>query len=48
MATLEFEPLNDYREYRPAEMKKRAKTFADDVSRRRSVRNFSDRPVPRR
>jgi nitroreductase len=28
-------------------MKKRAKMFADDVSRRRTVRHFSDRPVPR-
>lgn len=30
-----------------AELKKRAETFADYMSKRRTVRQFSDRPVPR-
>ena len=47
MSKPEFEPLNEYREYPLAEMKKRAKMFADDVNRRRTVRHFSERPVPR-
>ena len=29
------------------EMRERAAQFRDDLSRRRSVRRFSDRPVPR-
>ncbi len=40
-------PLQNYREYTPDEMKKRAKDFADDIHRRRTVRMFSDRAVPR-
>lgn len=40
-------PLPDYREYPEAEMLARACAFADDMSRRRTVRDFSDRPVPR-
>jgi nitroreductase len=39
-------PLADFREYPAAEMVERAKAFYDDIKRRRSVRNFSDREVP--
>jgi len=42
-----FVPLADYREYPPAEMAARARAFADDLGRRRTVRDFADRPVPR-
>jgi nitroreductase len=42
-----FVPLADYREYPPAEMAARARAFADDLARRRTVRDFADRPVPR-
>jgi nitroreductase len=42
-----FLPLAGYREYPPAEMAARAREFADDMSRRRTVRDFSARPVPR-
>jgi nitroreductase len=42
-----FEPLPDYREYSPEEMKRRAAGFYADVRRRRTVRHFSSRPVPR-
>jgi iodotyrosine deiodinase len=42
-----FEPLTTYREYPPAEMETRSRAFAADLARRRTVRQFSDRPVPR-
>lgn len=41
-----FIPLPDYREYPPEEMKKRAADFYKNIKRRRTVRDFSDRPVP--
>ncbi|WP_262690277.1 nitroreductase family protein [Kordiimonas aestuarii] len=40
-------PLPDYREYSEAEMHKRAADFLADIRRRHTVREFSDRPVPR-
>jgi iodotyrosine deiodinase len=40
-------PLEGYREYPPEEMTARARAFAAEVSRRRTVRTFSSRPVPR-
>lgn len=40
-------PLPDFREYPPAEMAKRAEEFARDMARRRTVREFSNRPVDR-
>jgi len=43
-----FLPLKNYREYPPEEMTRRAAEFYEDVDRRRTVREFSDRPVPRR
>ena len=42
-----FEPLTSYREYPVAEMIGRSRAFAADLARRRTVRQFSDRPVPR-
>lgn len=42
-----FEPLTTYREYPPEEMRARAAAFADDLHRRRTVRQFSARPVAR-
>jgi nitroreductase len=42
-----FEPLTSYREYSVAEMIARSHDFAVDLARRRTVRQFSDRPVPR-
>ena len=41
-------PLTNYREYSPEEMVERSHDFFHQVSTRRSVRSFSDRPVDRR
>lgn len=41
------DPLNDYIEYPLAEMLKRSEQFYQDIKRRHSIRQFSDRPVPR-
>ncbi|MEO0743050.1 MAG: nitroreductase family protein [Bacteroidota bacterium] len=41
-----FLPL-DFHAYSPETMADRARTFFEDLDRRRSVRDFSDRPVPR-
>ena len=40
-------PLDQYQEYPLAEMRERIETFYADIGRRRTVREFSDRPVPR-
>ncbi len=40
-------PLTSYVEYPSDEMKRRAADFYADIRRRRTVRDFSDRPVPR-
>jgi nitroreductase len=45
MAT--FTHLEDYREYPVDVMARRAAEFYADMRRRRTVRDFSDRPVPR-
>lgn len=42
-----FRPLTEYRELPVREMLRRADAFADELRRRRTVRDFSDRPVPR-
>jgi len=39
-------PLARYREYPVEEMRQRLKDFYADIDRRRTVRDFSDRPVP--
>jgi iodotyrosine deiodinase len=43
-----FIPLNDFREYSEQAMLDRATAYYEEVRRRRTVRDFSDRPVPRR
>ena len=43
----ELQPLPDYREYAAADMLQRAQNFRQDIARRRSVRDFDTRPVPR-
>ena len=40
-------PLAGYREYPVEEMRARVERFYADMARRRTVREFSDRPVPR-
>jgi len=41
------EPLPSYREYDPDVMRERAASFYSDIVRRRTVRDFDSRPVPR-
>jgi nitroreductase len=41
-----FDPLTTWREYPPEEMVARSAAFAAELRRRRTVRRFSDRPVP--
>ncbi|MGI9247838.1 MAG: nitroreductase family protein [Woeseiaceae bacterium] len=47
MSTYPTMPLADYREYPVGEMRQRLNDFYTDINRRRTVREFSDRPVPR-
>lgn len=47
MSKPRFVPLAGYRELSADEMKRRATEFRNDVIRRRTVRQFSDRPIPR-
>jgi iodotyrosine deiodinase len=47
MAAPLFFPLTTYREFSAEEMKVRARSFRDEMLRRRTVRQFSSRPVPR-
>ena len=47
MADYPFVPLGTYQEYPVEEMRERLSAFYETVSRRRTVREFSDRPVPR-
>ncbi len=47
MAEPNFLPLTSYREYPVHEMVQRASAFLEELRRRRTVREFSDRPVPR-
>ena len=42
-----FIPLAQYREYPVDEMQRRAAAFYAEMNRRRTVRDFADRPVPR-
>ena len=46
MSTVNVQPLN-FTEYPIAEMQERASTFRKEMQKRRTVRHFSDRPVPR-
>ena len=47
MLKANFQPLSSYIEYPIEEMKQRATAFRKEMQRRRTVRNFSDRPIPR-
>jgi nitroreductase len=47
MSDFGFIPLEKYREYPIEEMRERLEEFYRDLDRRRTVRDFSDRPVPR-
>ena len=47
MTAGKFVPLDSYREYPQEQMKQRAASFRIDMQRRRSVRSFSNRPIPR-
>ena len=47
MSEPRYVPLASYAEYPPAEMERRATGFRVEVTRRRTVREYSDRPVPR-
>ncbi len=47
MAEPVWEPLPDYRGYPPEEMAARALAFRAELRRRRTVRDFDGRPVPR-
>ena len=47
MSDTAFVPLPDYREYPPDEMRTRAREFCHDLRRRRTVREYADREVPR-
>lgn len=47
MTEPEFIPFGDYREYPVEEMMERASRFDADMKRRRTIRDFSTRPVPR-
>jgi iodotyrosine deiodinase len=45
--TVAMEPLPAFREQPPAEMVERARVFRAEIARRRTVRDFESRPVPR-
>ena len=45
MSTHRLLPLEGYRQYTAAEMLQRARDFHHELARRRSVRDYSDRPV---
>lgn len=47
MAILELEPLSCYRSFPAPEMVERARSFYENMRRRRTVRDFADRAVPR-
>ena len=47
MAPPVFLPLSTYRGFSAEDMKIRIRMFCDDMLRRRTVRQFSSRPVPR-
>ncbi|UYN93704.1 MAG: nitroreductase family protein [Enhydrobacter sp.] len=46
-APVRLEPLPDYRSYPPHEMVRRTRDFHTDIARRRTVRDFDTREVPR-
>ena len=48
MSKYNFIPLNDFKEYSPEEMIKRSESFYNQVKQRRTVRDFSDKPVSKK
>lgn len=42
-----FDPLEGFPEYPPDQMAQRAEAYYQEMRRRRTIRQFSDRPVPR-
>jgi nitroreductase len=46
MPEARFEPLAAYREYPPDDMRRRARELYEELARRRTVRDYSDRAVP--
>ncbi len=48
MSKYNFIPLNDIKEYSPEEMIKRSESFYNQVKQRRTVRDFSDKPVSKK
>ncbi|MGH9464792.1 MAG: nitroreductase family protein, partial [Thermoanaerobaculia bacterium] len=42
-----FRPWSEYHELSPEEQRRRAREFRDDIARRRTIRDFSPREVPR-
>lgn len=47
MAKPSYVSLSEYKEYSVDEMKKRSEVFLKEMKRRRTVRSYSDKPVPR-
>lgn len=47
MSQAKMIPYRDYQQYPPEEMQRRAAAFRRDMHRRRTVRQFAERPVPR-
>tara|TARA_B110000438_G_scaffold6942_1_gene6830 strand:+ start:1793 stop:2461 length:669 start_codon:yes stop_codon:yes gene_type:complete len=42
-----FIPYKNYNSYSIGEMEKRSQVFLEDIERRRTIRNFSEKPVPK-
>jgi nitroreductase len=47
MAEAKFIPLKNYRSYSPDEMIKRSQDFYNHLKQRRTIREFSNKPVPK-
>lgn len=47
MSKTDFIPLANYIKYSETEMSNRSKAFYDDIKRRRTVRDFSDKSIPK-
>ena len=47
MSRQNFIPYNDHKKYSVEEMRRRARSFYENMKRRRTVREFSDQEVPR-
>ena len=42
-----FIPYKNYKSYSIEEMKKRSQVFLENIKERRTIRNFSEKPVPK-